>query len=561
MTDLRPADADQAGATARRAGRPPRPGRWLRGFTICLCLLAFSSGGAYAQQDPPGEEPDSGIVLDFQDAELRVVIAALAELAGLTVVYGGLPDRTVTLRSADPVPESELPGILRSVVEANGLELVDENGVIRIAAGGTSGRRGGRRPPQREAADEAATPPPARLFVSRLDHASAEAVARTLRNVFGLGGLGGAAPAPDGRTALSQRLRDDASAAEPLDAGGRTVAGVQQDAPASEDVESQQSERGIAAELTGPVQIVPDGLTNSVLVRANAADYETVRAAIEELDARPLQVLIEVVIAEVRRDDRFDLGVDLSVPEQRDSETGAVFGGEIEGRSAGDIALRILDLGAVGADVLLRFLASSGDVSVLSRPVVLAQNNQEARLLVGSERPFVQLFRSLPTDAAVRDQVVQYRDVGTQLTIRPTINPDGYVTLSVLQEVSTATAETQFGAPVISTREAETQLLVRDGHTAVIGGLIGRQREETEGGIPVLKDIPLLGTLFRSTHRRRGTTELFLLLTPHVLRTDRELDEASERLPERSMHLRDALPIPTPLLPPPDTMHERKEES
>src|SRR5690606_42138537 len=75
--------------------------------------------------------------------------------------------------------------------------------------------------------------------------------------------------------------------------------------------------------------------------------------------------------------------------------------------------------------------------------LVPTRRSSDLRILVGSERPFVQLFRSLPTDDAVRDQVVQYRDVGTQLTIRPTINPDGYVTLSVLQEVSTATAETQ----------------------------------------------------------------------------------------------------------------------
>ena len=121
---------------------------------------------------------------------------------------------------------------------------------------------------------------------------------------------------------------------------------------------------------------------------------------------------------------------------------------------------------------------------IVSRPVILAQNNQEARILVGSERPFVQVSRSLPTDAAVRDQVIQYRDVGTKLTITPTINADGYVNLQVLQEVSTATAETQFGAPVISTREASTHLFVKNGHTAVLGGLIDRQQEKTRVGHP-----------------------------------------------------------------------------
>lgn len=174
--------------------------------------------------------------------------------------------------------------------------------------------------------------------------------------------------------------------------------------------------------------------------------------------------------------------------------------------------------------------------------------------MVGAERPFVQLFRALPTDDAVRDQVVQYRDVGTQLTIRPTINPDGYVALSVLQEVSTATAETQFGAPVISSREAETQLLVKDGHTAVIGGLVSHQRETMESGIPLLKDLPLLGGLFGSTQNRNGTTELFLLLTPHVVRSDRHLDHAVERLQEQTPLLRERFGEPEPLIQLPDSV-------
>jgi type II secretory pathway component GspD/PulD (secretin) len=148
----------------------------------------------------------------------------------------------------------------------------------------------------------------------------------------------------------------------------------------------------------------------------------------------------------------------------------------------------------------------------------------------------------------VRDQVVQYRDVGTQLTIRPTINPDGYVTLSVLQEVNTATAESQFGAPIISTREAETRLLVKDGNTVVIGGLIDQQRTSANSGIPFLRDIPVLGNLFRSTQRRNTTTELFLFLIPHVLRTDEDVEDATARVRERAPRLDRVLPDSIPLL-------------
>jgi general secretion pathway protein D len=211
--------------------------------------------------------------------------------------------------------------------------------------------------------------------------------------------------------------------------------------------------------------------------------------------------------------------------------------------------------GAVDVDVLLSALSSTGRVRILSRPVILAQNNQEARILVGSERPFVQVFRSLPTDGATRDQIVQYRDVGTSLTILPTINPDGYVNLQLTQEVSTATAETQFGAPVISTREAATQLLARNGQTVVIGGLIDRQRDWTRSGIPVLKDIPLLGALFGSTHSIDSNSELFLFLTPHIVETDDDADRIRDEV-QRSGVLERELGTIQPIVPP-DTMIRR----
>ena len=154
-------------------------------------------------------------------------------------------------------------------------------------------------------------------------------------------------------------------------------------------------------------------------------------------------------------------------------------------------------------------------------------------MLVGSQRPFVQVSRSLPTETPTRDQVVQYRDVGTRLTIRPTINQDGYVSLVVQQEVNAATSEVQFDAPVISTREAVTQVLVKDGQTIVLGGLRDQQRERTQSGIPILSGIPIIGGLFGSADRRKTETELYLFLTPRILKTDADADSVTApRLPK-----------------------------
>ena len=111
--------------------------------------------------------------------------------------------------------------------------------------------------------------------------------------------------------------------------------------------------------------------------------------------------------------------------------------------------------------------------------------------------------------------------------------------LQLTQEVSNATNETQFGAPVISTREAQTYLFVRDGQTTVIGGLIDRQSERSRSGIPLLMDIPVLGALFGTTSSSTVHSELFLFLTPHVVRTDEELEQ-----------LRDSIGAKLELLPP-----------
>jgi general secretion pathway protein D len=153
---------------------------------------------------------------------------------------------------------------------------------------------------------------------------------------------------------------------------------------------------------------------------------------------------------------------------------------------------------------------------------------------------------------------VQYQSVGTSLTILPTINDDGYVNLQVSQEVSSATDEVQFDAPIISTREATTQLLARNGQTVVIGGLVDRQTERVRSGIPFLKDIPLLGFLFGSTREMTGNSELFLFLTPYIVATDEDAETLRREIENRSELLQGIVPI-TPLLPPvirtiPDTI-------
>jgi general secretion pathway protein D len=129
----------------------------------------------------------------------------------------------------------------------------------------------------------------------------------------------------------------------------------------------------------------------------------------------------------------------------------------------------------------------------------------------------------IPTD------VVQYRDVSTELRVTPTISPEGYVALEVNQQVNSV-EDSEGGVkgnPVISSRSLETQLLVRDGQTAVLGGLSDQQKGAARGGVPVLSGLPLIGGLFGNRTRTNRDTELFIFLTPRVIRDDQGMDEAT----------------------------------
>jgi general secretion pathway protein D len=286
--------------------------------------------------------------------------------------------------------------------------------------------------------------------------------------------------------------------------------------------------------LVGRTTIVPSIPTNALIIRTAPPNYPLLRETIEALDARPPQVLFEVTVAEVAlgRGEEFgvnwsaigrDAGVRVGDPDVDDATSGRQ-----------DFALRVSSLNDIDVRAVLRAIASRTNVRVLSTPEILAANNREARILVGSRVPFISSTR-LGNDVAI-DRAVQYQDVGTTLTIVPTVNQDDYVSVRILQEVSSLTTQTvsaALNAPIISTREATTRAIIRNGQTVVIGGLIGSAQEQSESGVPLLKDLPLLGALFKRQARSNSRTEIAIFVTPRVIRTDAEADALRERSQQR----------------------------
>jgi general secretion pathway protein D len=455
------------------------------------------------------------------DVDLRAAAQVLSRYLDRPLLFSAQTGARVTLETPRPIPRADVVRLLRGLVESNGLELVNDTsaGVWRVA--------------QRPPLAPVFTPPPAqqaqsqlgtpRLFVIKLRHARAADVAQTVNALYGrasaLGELGGGP-----RGTLSNQLRQNVVPPQATEPPLALAPGIV--SPTGNRV----------AQLAGETTIVPDAGSNALLVRASAGDFELIRAAVQELDVRPLQVLIEVIIAEVRRDRGLDFGVTTNVSQaQLPGRGDLTLGGAVAGGGPGDFVLRLMRKGnGFNLDATLRAAQTRGDVSILSRPVLLAANNEPAEILVGSQRPFIQVQRSLPTDAPQRDQVIQYKDVGTRLGIRPTISADGYVMLEVTQEVNAATTETAFDAPVISTRSVQTRLLIKDGQTIALGGLTDRQRDRTRSGVPILSQIPVLGGLFGRSSRRTTETELYLFLTPRVIRSDEDAVDVTTPLRERA---------------------------
>ncbi len=492
---------------ALRADPKGRGGGGRRRTGAVVALLVAASP-LTAQDTTAVRARGDSLTVHLIEVDLRAAIQALGRYLPKPVLVGPIQPGRVTLETPGPVPRSAVPMLLRGLVESQGLELLEDSAFYRVANKTVADQ------PRREGMPQPGSEEPVELFVIRLKHARAADVAATVNLLFGgSGAFSGSAGLSTGT--LSDELRRQQV---PPQGAGPASPGT---APASRP-----------ATLSGEVTIVPDELTNALLIRASQADFDVLREAVDQLDIRPLQVLIEVLIIEARSDRSFSLGADLFVPPQSVDQGDGTASGSVAGGGLGDLVIQIMKLGSADINATIRAAASRGDVQIISRPVLLASNNTEARFLVGEQRPFVQVSRSLPTDNPQRDQVIQYRDVGTRLTVRPTINQDGHVSILIQQEINQATSEVQFDAPVISTREAVTQVLVRDGQTIVIGGLRDVQRGATQRGVPVLSAIPIIGGLFGSADRRRSETELYLFLTPRIIRTDAEADSVTApRLP------------------------------
>jgi general secretion pathway protein D len=297
-----------------------------------------------------------------------------------------------------------------------------------------------------------------------------------------------------------------------------------------------------------PITVVSDKSTNSLIITASTADYTVIGRVLQKLDIMRPQVLVEALIAEVSYNKSRELGVEwraMREPSDKGSllplggtsfgainnvmtPTGAIAppGGLFIGLTKG-----FIEMGGVSFPNLAALLAAyqtDSDVNVLSTPHILTTDNEEAEIIVGEEVPYAGAREVLPnsgTSSSVYSY--NYKNVGLTLRLTPHINQDDYVKLEIYQEIKKVvdTAVSSEGPlPTTTIRQAKTTVVVKDGQTVVLGGLIQDDKMQTSQRVPCLGSIPLLGMLFRSTSKKGEKRNLQIFITPHIIKNPEDID-------------------------------------
>jgi general secretion pathway protein D len=354
------------------------------------------------------------------------------------------------------------------------------------------------------------------IHVIYLKNAEATRVAQTLRAILAgdAGAVPVAAPSPSPAAALA------------LTGPGGSPAGPALLAP------------------TGGHGIVADPASNAVIVSAPDAVMANIRAVIDKLDVRRAQIFVEALIVEVTSDRESEFGIQWQTLSGATSSSSQIFGGTNFGaRGSGtNIIDASVNPGTVGSGInigvvkgqitlpgigtiqnlaaLARALASDNRTNILSTPTLLTLDNEEAKIVVGQNVPFItgQYAQTGSATTATPFQTIERRDVGLTLRIKPQISEGGSVRLQIFQEVSSVDSTTNAAGIITNKRSVDSTVLVDDGQIVALGGLMQDSTTATVAKVPVLGDMPVFGSLFRYDTRGQTKTNLMVFLRPVVMR-------------------------------------------
>ncbi|HTM28587.1 MAG TPA: type II secretion system secretin GspD [Rhodanobacter sp.] len=413
------------------------------------------------------------------------------------------------------------------------------------------------------------------VHVIYLKNAEAVKLAETLRGIY----TGSVAPPAQAAGAFAPT---DAIGANTTTGATSTGSGsTQPTAGSSASLQTTGDTNAQAAPQSVPGIIQADPTTNSIIITAPDAVYNNLRAVVEKLDARRRQVYVEALIVELTATKSGEFGIQWQDLTGLGKSGTRVFGGTNFG-GAGQNILSIaqnpasagpgLNIGTIHGTVtiggvqilnlgmLARALQTDSNANILSTPTLLTLDNEEAKIVVGQNVPFITGQYAVSGAATTPSpfQTIERKDVGLTLKIRPQISEGGTVRLQIFQEVSSVADATNPAGVITNTRSIDSTVLVDNGQIIVLGGLI---QDSVNGGVsqvPLLGDIPLLGGLFRYNNHSRTKTNLMVFLRPTILRdagdTDALTSERYDYIRGEQLHakpIRGAAPgnDPLPVLP------------
>ncbi|WP_292496079.1 type II secretion system secretin GspD [Mesorhizobium sp.] len=290
----------------------------------------------------------------------------------------------------------------------------------------------------------------------------------------------------------------------------------------------------------GATSVVADVENNALLISTTARKYQHIEPILRQLDVLPTQVMLEAVIAEVNLNDQLQFGLRWAVESGKFrfnlSDVASGFAGAAMPGSAFSFV-------SDNIQVTLNALASITNVKIISSPTIMALNNQKATLQVGDQVPIVtQQATGLNNLNATIVNAVELKDTGLILNVIPRINASGRVLLDITQEVSNVVKTTTSGidSPTIQQRRLQTKVIVNDGESIALGGLIQERNSLDRGQVPIVGDIPIFGNLFKNKTDKIERTELVIFIRPRVVRNASEAREVTAEF-------RDKLQLDSPL--------------
>jgi type IV pilus assembly protein PilQ len=486
-------------------------------FLILFSVFCLLSSGTFAQE-PEAEEltGSENVTLDFKDADIRSVLKVIAYKSGINIVATPEVMGTITIRLQDVPWKKALDVILKT--HGYGYEQVGN--IITVAPIDT-------------------------LTEQKKKEVELAQVQPTVTEVFKLKYL----DAQDAKKALKPQLSPR---------GKITVL----------EMTGQAGWEFGTTELAKRKRIAEKkmGRSKTLIISDIPPVLDRIKEVVEKIDIKPQQILIETRLMEVNRDKLRDIGFDWATGSTGVSDgightpidksdgkivatvgahaigtsgiTPSIFGPKASGLTptAGGLEFIYRKLSGTQFEAILYALEEDVDTNTLSAPSIMALNNQEATILVGTKYPILKSEESTQSAYTVSKSLDYYQDIGIQLNVVPQISGEDHINMIIHPAVTSTTSgvgdtETVY-YPIIETREAETRILMKNGETVVIGGLLKDIRSKSTVGIPILSKIPILGLFFRRDTVDTAKIDLLIFLTAHIVKEDEFSPEEINKLEE-----------------------------